>query len=103
MKLGVLNEVVQKKMVADVWKFIAACYHITQRYTVHTKQLITHKQSNRTGKISFPSSPVHPYRLLAQTASYKNGHLLFSVKVYVSWRMKLKKLSSGILESLSFP
>jgi hypothetical protein len=54
MQLGVLNEVVQKKMVAEVWKFIAACYHITQRYTVHTKQLVTHKQSNRTGKISFP-------------------------------------------------
>jgi len=55
-------------MMADEVLLIAACHHIiavTQvlcRYTLQTKQSFTN-QMKTAAKISFASSPLHPYWL----------------------------------------
>jgi hypothetical protein len=40
---------------------------------------------------------------LAKSASYKDGKKGCSLKVYISWRMKLKKSSSGVLRKSEAP
>jgi hypothetical protein len=78
------------KRIADKGLQTGVCQHIN---TVTPVLQTSHR--NRAGKVSFVLSPLHPYWLQAQTASYRSGY--FGGGGSISLIMKLKKFSSEIL------